>query len=39
MPHEIEKIFIPTMKKIIRDLDDSLELITIDHEIEPLVIK
>lgn len=39
MPHEIEKIFIPTMKKIISDMDDSLEIIAVDHEVEPIVIK
>ena len=39
MPHEIEKIFIPTMKKIIHELDDSIDIVTIDHEKEPTVIK
>ena len=38
MPHEIEKIFMPTMKKILLDMDDSLEIITIDHEKLPKVI-
>ena len=38
MPHEIEKIFMPTMKKILLDLDDSLEIITVDHEKLPKVI-
>ncbi len=35
MPHEIEKIFMPSMKKIINNIDDSVEIIIIDHEIEP----
>lgn len=38
MPHEIEKIFIPTMKKILLDMDPSLEIIEIDHEKLPQVI-
>ena len=38
MPHEIEKIFIPQMKKILLELDDSLEILTIDHEKLPKVI-
>ena len=39
MPHEIEKIFMPTMKKLIHELDESIEIVVIDHEIEPTVIK
>lgn len=35
VPHEVEKIFIPTMKKLIREMDESIEIIEIDHEIEP----
>ena len=35
MPHEIEKVFMPSMKKIINNIDDSIEIIIIDHEIEP----
>lgn len=35
MPHEIEKIFIPTMKKLIHELDESIEIVMIDHEKEP----
>lgn len=35
MPHEIEKIFMPSMKKIINKIDDSVEIIIIDHEKEP----
>ncbi len=38
MPHEIEKIFVPTMKKLIHELDESIEIICIDHEKEPKVI-
>ena len=38
MPHEIEKIFIPTMKKLIQEMDESLEIVCIDHEVEPKVI-
>lgn len=38
MPHEIEKIFIPTMKKIISSFDENVEIITIDHEKLPKVI-
>ena len=38
MPHEIEKIFIPTMKKLIHKLDESIEIVCIDHEKEPKVI-
>ena len=38
MPHEIEKIFIPTMKKLIHELDESIEIVCIDHEKEPKVI-
>lgn len=39
MPHEIEKIFMPTMKKLIHELDESIEIVAIDHEVEPTVIK
>ena len=38
MPHEIEKIFMPTMKKILLDIDDSLEIMIVDHEKLPIVI-
>ena len=38
MPHEIEKIFMPTMKKILLDIDSSLEIVTVDHEKLPKVI-
>ena len=39
MPHEIEHIFMPQMKKILLDIDSTLEVITFDHEIIPEVIK
>ena len=39
MPHEIEKIFMPTIKKLIHELDESIEIVVIDHEVEPTVIK
>lgn len=38
MPHEIEKVFMPQMKKILLEMDDSLEILTIDHEKLPKVI-
>ena len=39
MPHEIEHIFMPQMKKILLGIDPSLEVITFDHERIPEVIK
>ena len=39
MPHEIEKIFMPTMKKILLNIDPTLEVITVDHEKLPKVIQ
>ncbi|MBR2505538.1 MAG: Nif3-like dinuclear metal center hexameric protein [Bacilli bacterium] len=38
LPHEIEKIFMPTLGKILIDLDNELEIIMINHEKEPKVI-
>ena len=38
LPHEIEKIFMPTMKKILLGFDSSLEIIIVDHEKLPKVI-
>ena len=38
MPHEIEKIFMPTMKKLLLEMDNSLEINIIDHEELPKVI-
>ena len=39
MPHEIEHIYMPQMKKILLEIDESLEVITFDHERIPEVIK
>ena len=39
MPHEIEKIFMPAMKKILLELDPTLEIKTVDHEKLPKVIQ
>lgn len=38
LPHEIEKIFMPTMKNILLSIDKSLDILIIDHEKEPKVI-
>ena len=38
MPHEIEHIFMPQMKKILLEIDPNLEIITFDHEKLPEVI-
>ena len=38
MPHEIEKIFMPQMKKILLEIDDSLDIVIVDHEKEPMAI-
>lgn len=38
MPHEIEHIFMPTMKKILLEMDPTLEIVIIDHEKLPKVI-
>ena len=38
LPHEIEKIFIPTMKNILLDINSSFDILCVDHEKEPLVI-
>ena len=39
MPHEIEKIFMPTMKKILLEYDPTLEILAVDHEKLPKVIQ
>ena len=39
MPHEIEKIFMPTMKQILLELDPTLEIEMVDHEKLPKVIQ
>ena len=38
LPHEIEKIFMPRMKKILLSLDPNLEILMVDHEELPKVI-
>ena len=38
LPHEIEKIFMPQMKKLLLEMDDSLEILIVDHEKLPKVI-
>lgn len=38
MPHEIEKIFIPTMHNLIKKIDENIQIIDVDHEIEPILI-
>ena len=38
LPHEIEKIFMEQMKKILLNIDPNLEIVIVDHEIEPKVI-
>ncbi len=39
MPHEIEHVFMPQMKKILLAIDPSLEIVCVDHERLPEVIK
>lgn len=38
LPHEIEKIFMPTMKEILLGYDNTLDIIIVDHEKLPKVI-
>jgi GTP cyclohydrolase I len=38
LPHEIEKIFMPQMKKLLLEIDPSLKIFIIDQEILPIVI-
>ncbi len=38
VPHEVEKIFMPQMKKLLLEMDDSLEIVAVDHEKMPKVI-
>ena len=38
MPHEIEKIFMPTMKEILLGIDPTLDIMAVDHEKLPKVI-
>ena len=37
-PHEMEKVFMPQMKKILLSIDNSLEILMVDHEELPKVI-
>ena len=38
LPHEIEKIFMPQMYALLKEMDPKLEILIIDHEKEPSVI-
>ena len=38
LPHEVEKIFMPQMKKILLEIDPTLEILMVDHEELPKVI-
>ena len=38
MPHEIEHVFMPQMKKLLLEIDPTLEIVEIDHEKLPKVI-
>ena len=38
VPHEVEKIFMPTMKKILLNIDKDLEVVIVNHEEMPNVI-
>ena len=38
LPHEIEKIFMKQMKMILLEINPSLEIISLDHEVLPKVI-
>ncbi len=38
VPHEVERIFMPTMKKILLEIDRDLDITIVDHEIVPEVI-
>ena len=39
VPHEVERIFMPQMKKILLSLDPTLEILMVDHEEMPEVIQ
>ena len=39
MSHEIEKIFMPQMKKILHEIDPSIKVDIVDHEVIPELIK
>ena len=38
VPHEVERIFMPQMKKILLEIDPSLKVLMVDHEEMPEVI-
>ena len=38
VPHEVERIFMPTMKKILLEIDPNLKVLMVDHEEMPEVI-
>ena len=38
VPHEVEKVFMPQMKKILLEIDPSLHILMVDHEEMPEVI-
>ena len=38
LPHEIEKIFIKTMYKVIKNIDSEIDILKVDHEKLPKVI-
>ena len=38
LPHEIERVFMPQMKKILLSIDPNLEILMVDHEELPKVI-
>ena len=38
VPHEVERVFIYHMESILKSIDNDLEILCIDHEIEPDII-
>ena len=38
VPHEVERVFINHMEAILKSIDNDLEILCIDHEIEPDII-
>ena len=38
VPHEVERVFMPQMKKILLEIDPSLNVLMVDHEEMPTVI-
>ena len=38
VPHEVEKVFMPQMKKILLEIDPTLNILMVDHEEMPTVI-